>query len=56
MTKDEEPDSGPESPDTVYVPGTPGGNWSPEEVESTRKRILQMIHPSRKVKRIFQTF
>ena len=50
MTKDEQPDSGPESPDTVYVPGTPGGNWSPEEVESTRKRILQMIHPSWKVK------
>ena len=50
MTKDEQPESGPESPDTVYVPGTPGGNWSPEEVESTRKRILQMIHPSWKVK------
>ena len=24
LTKDEEPDSGPESPETVYAPGTPG--------------------------------
>ena len=35
MTKEEEPNPGPER-DTVYVPGTPGGQWTNEEVDATR--------------------
>merc|ERR1712226_1088145 len=45
MTSDMDPTPGPESPDTVYIPGNPGGQWTPEEVDSTRQRILQMITP-----------
>ena len=26
-----------------YVPGTPGGEWSPEEVEIVRGRVWQML-------------
>ena len=44
LTVDEEPDPGP-SLDTVYVPGTPGGAWTVEEIETTRERILQGINP-----------
>ena len=43
MQRDETPDPGPEE-DTVYVPGTPGGSWTEEEVASIRLRVLQMIH------------
>merc|ERR1719189_1389693 len=49
MTKDETPTLGPEM-DTVYQPGTPGASWTEDEVESTRQRVLQMIHPDWKVK------
>ena len=35
MTKDMTPNSGPKM-DTAYVPGTPGGQWSEEEIEITR--------------------
>ena len=44
MTSDMSPDPGP-SPDTAYVPGRPGADWTDEEIESTRYRILQAIHP-----------
>ena len=50
MHRDETPDPGPEE-DTVYVPGTPGGSWTEEEVASTRLRVLQMIHPDWDVKK-----
>ena len=39
-----DPDPGP-TLDTAYVPGTPGADWTEEEIESTRLRILQAIHP-----------
>ena len=45
MTSDMDPTPGPESPDTVYIPGNPGGQWTPDEVDTTRQRILQMITP-----------
>ena len=45
MPKDQDPDKGPQNQDTVYKPGEPGGQWTPEEVESTRQRILLMITP-----------
>ena len=35
---------GPEM-DSVYKPGTRGGQWSSSDVDSTRLRILQMIYP-----------
>ena len=38
-----DPDPGP-TLDTAYVPGTPGADWTEEEIESTRLRILQAIH------------
>ena len=44
MTTRDVPDPGP-SLDTVYVPGTPGAAWTEDEIESTRYRILQAIHP-----------
>ena len=49
MTTDMTPDSGPEM-DTVYQPGTPGAQWSAEEVDTTRQRIIQMISPEWDVK------
>ena len=49
MSSDMTPDPGPEM-STVYQPGSPGAAWSPEEVETTRQRILQMIHPDWSVK------
>jgi len=50
MTTDDTPTAGPEMPDTVYVPGTPGAPWTDQEVASTRKRILMMIFPDWTVK------
>jgi len=44
MDSDATPDKGPEMA-TVYVPGEPGGDWTSEEVESTRKRILKILTP-----------
>ena len=44
LTWKEDPDPGP-ALDSVYVPGTPGADWTEEEIESTRFRILQAIHP-----------
>ena len=49
MHRDETPNPGPDE-DTVYVPGTPGGSWTEEEVTSTRLRVLQMIYPDWDVK------
>ena len=42
MSKGEIPDPGISSPDTVYQPGEPGANWTPEEIDSTRERLLQV--------------
>ena len=36
LLKGEAPDPGPQMPDTVYIPGTPGGPWSKQEIDSTR--------------------
>ena len=36
---------------TVYQPGTPGGQWTQEEIDSTRSRIVQMINPVWQVKK-----
>ena len=44
LTVDEAPDPGP-TLDTAYVPGHPGAEWTEAEIESTRLRILQAIHP-----------
>ena len=51
MTSDMTPDPGAET-DSVYQPGTPGGQWSADEVETTRQRIFQMIHPNWDVKKV----
>ena len=51
MTSDMTPDLGPET-DSVYQPGTPGGQWSADEVSTTRQRIFQMIHPDWDVKKV----
>ena len=50
LTSREDPDPGP-ALDTVYVPGNPGAAWTEEEIESTRLRILQAIHPDWEVKK-----
>ena len=50
MPSDMTPTPGPEM-DTVYQPGTPGGQWTADEVDSTRQRVLQMITPIWKVKK-----
>ena len=42
MTKEEEPNPGPER-DTVYVPGTPGGQWTAEEVDATRSLTFSFL-------------
>ena len=39
----------PDIPDTVYVPGTPGGSWTPEEISITRQKILHMLSPVEEV-------
>ena len=44
MTTDMTPTKGPEL-DTVYQPGTPGGDWTDEEIASTRRRIQKAITP-----------
>ena len=49
MTTDDIPTPGPEK-DTVYQPGTPGGDWDEGEVASTKRRIMQLIDPDWKVK------
>ena len=49
MTTDDTPTPGPEK-DTVYQPGTPGGDWNEGEVASTKRRIMQLIDPDWKVK------
>ena len=35
---------------TVYKPATPGGQWTKEEIDTTRSRIVQMINPVWQVK------
>ena len=45
MSKDMTPNPGPER-NTKYVPGTPGGDWTEEEVAVTKRRIMKMITPS----------
>ena len=40
--KEQSPNSGEDSPDTVYKAGDPGADWTPEEIDSTRQRILQV--------------
>lgn len=50
MSSGETPSSGP-SLATAYVPGTPGANWTGEEVSATRRRILQAIDPDWDVKK-----
>ena len=42
-------DYGPERK-TVYKLGTPGGQWTKEEIDTTRSRIVQMINPVWQVK------
>jgi len=44
------PDPGP-TLDSAYVPGTPGADWTDEEVHVTRMRILQAVHPDWDVKK-----
>jgi len=44
MTTNMTPDNGPEM-DTVYQPGTSGGDWNEEEIESTRRRIMKIMTP-----------
>ena len=44
LTIDMSPNPGP-SLDSVYVPGRPGADWTDEEIETTRYRVLQAIHP-----------
>ena len=36
---------GENSPETEYKAGQPGANWTPEEIDFTRQRILQAITP-----------
>ena len=39
MTTDMTPNTGPERPDTVYKPGTPGGQWTEEDIEITKYKV-----------------
>ena len=50
MLKWATPNSGPVG-EAPYVPGTPGAQWTNEEVLSTRLRIFQMIHPNWNVRK-----
>ena len=50
LTTEEAPNPGPDL-DSVYVPGRPGAAWTEAELESTRLRILQAIHPDWDVKK-----
>jgi len=45
LSLDEVSNPGEESPGTVYKAGQPGANWTPEEIDFTRQRILQAITP-----------
>ena len=54
MTPDMVPNPGPEM-ETVYIPGNPGGQWTPEEIDSTRRRVTQMIHPDWEMKLLMGT-
>ena len=42
---DDNPNHGENSPETEYKAGQPGANWTPEEIDFTRQRILQAITP-----------
>ena len=55
LLEDEATDSGPVL-STVYVPGSKGGVWTDHEVASTRRRVLQMIHPNWGVQRDMGTW
>ena len=37
--------------DAAYQPGTPGAQWTDDEVSATRLRVLQMIHPNWDIKK-----
>ena len=50
MGSRQRPTPGPEAT-TAYRPGSPGAAWTAEEIDSTRARILQMIHPNGEVKK-----
>ena len=50
MGSRQKPTPGPEAT-TAYRPGSPGAAWTAEEIDSTRARILQMIHPNGEVKK-----
>jgi hypothetical protein len=50
MTTEMDPTPGPLG-ETSYIPGTPGGQWTDDEVIATRLRIMQMIHPHWDVKK-----
>ena len=45
LSLDDVSNPGEDSPGTVYKAGQPGANWTPEEIDSTRQRILQAITP-----------
>ena len=45
LSLDDISNPGEDSPGTVYKAGQPGANWTPEEIDSTRQRILQAITP-----------
>jgi len=44
----DDPNPGPEL-DSAYVPGTAGGDWTDDDVESTRIRLLEAVHPDWRV-------
>ena len=50
MTPSMAPPPGPVT-NTTYQPGTPGVQWTDDEVVATRLRILQMIHPNWDIKK-----
>jgi len=51
MDSSEIPNPGPQDQATKYVAGEPGGVWTSEEVEITRRRIRMLITPDWSVKR-----
>ena len=36
---------------TEYIPGTPGGPWTAEEIDIVRERIFQFINPTPEAKK-----
>ena len=50
LLEEETPNTGPPGA-APYVPGSPGAQWTNEEVLSTRLRIFQMIHPNWNVRK-----